>query len=155
VFNKSSNNTNKPEISRVDTIIGENAVVEGVLRTKDTTRIDGKIKGEGFFEGHLIIGESGKVEGDITANSMLVAGAVEGNIHVRNKLEIAETGKIKGDIATKLLYIAEGAVFEGKSTMNDSKSSTPEKSVTNDFAKKEAYYIGDQNGKKETEKGAK
>ncbi len=53
MFNKSSNNTNKPEISRVDTIIGENAVVEGVLRTKDTTRIDGKIKGEGFFEGLL------------------------------------------------------------------------------------------------------
>lgn len=113
----SDNNSSKADISRVDTIIGENAVIEGTLKSKDTIRVDGKLKGEGYFEGHLIIGESGKVEGNVSADSMLVAGEVVGNIQVKNKLEIAQSGKIKGDIVTKLLYIAEGAVFEGKSTM--------------------------------------
>ncbi len=112
-----SNSSSKADTSRIDTIIGENAVIEGMLRSKDTIRIDGKLKGEGFFEGHLIVGESGIVEGNVSADSMLVAGEVKGNIQVKNKLEIAKSGKIKGDIVTKLLYIAEGAVFEGKSTM--------------------------------------
>lgn len=143
------NNTKKVETARVDTIIGENAIIEGVLKTKDTTRIDGKIQGEGFFEGHLIIGESGKVEGNITANSMLVAGEVKGNIIVKNKLEITETGKIHGDLATRLLYIAEGAVFEGKSTM------TADKNVTHgDLTKKEAL-IGGKNEKIDQEKRTK
>lgn len=120
IFSSGSNSSSKADTSRVDTIIGENAVIEGTLRSKDTIRIDGKLKGEGYFEGHLIIGEGGVVEGNVSADSMLVAGEVHGNVQVKNKLEIAQSGKIKGDIVTKLLYIAEGAVFEGKSTMGAS-----------------------------------
>ena len=81
--------------NKIDTIIGEKTRVEGTLHTQDTTRIDGRIKGEAISDGYLIIGENGYVEGDIRS----------------------ENGKIIGDITTKSLIIAEGASFAGKCTM--------------------------------------
>lgn len=107
----------------IDTIIGENTVLEGTINTRDTTRIDGKIKGEARSEGFLIIGEGGLVEGDVRAKSMLIAGRVKGNIYVQERLEVTESGKISGDVVTKTLIIAEGAEFEGKCNMTSGKSS--------------------------------
>lgn len=106
----------------IDTIIGENTVLEGVINTKDTTRIDGRIKGEARSEGFLIIGEGGLVEGDVKAQSMLIAGTVKGNIYVQERLEVAESGRISGDVVTKTLIIAEGAEFEGKCNMTSGKA---------------------------------
>lgn len=118
----------------IDTIIGENTVIEGSLNTKDTTRIDGKIKGEARSQGFLIIGEIGVVEGDVRAQSLLVAGTVKGNIYVQDRLEVAETGKISGDVVTKTLIIEEGAEFEGKCNMASDKardvSRNPEKEIS-------------------------
>lgn len=103
--------------NKIDTIIGEKTRVEGTLHTQDTTRIDGRIKGEAISDGYLIIGENGYVEGDIRSENMLIAGTVQGNIFVRERLEVTENGKIIGDITTKSLIIAEGASFAGKCTM--------------------------------------
>ena len=97
--------------NKIDTIIGEKTRVEGTLHTQDTTRIDGRIKGEAISDGYLIIGENGYVEGDIRSENMLIAGTVQGNIFVRERLEVT------GDITTKALMIAEGASFAGKCTM--------------------------------------
>ena len=56
--------------NKIDTIIGEKTRVEGTLHTQDTTRIDGRIKGEAISDGYLIIGENGYVEGDIRSENM-------------------------------------------------------------------------------------
>ncbi|EFE91962.1 hypothetical protein GCWU000341_01146 [Oribacterium sp. oral taxon 078 str. F0262] len=115
------NNSRKAETAswndKIDTIIGEHTNVEGTLHTKDTTRIDGRIKGEAISDGYLIIGEGGYVEGDVRSENMLIAGTVHGNVYVKDRLEITESGKIIGDITTKSLVIAEGASFAGKCTM--------------------------------------
>ena len=103
--------------NKIDTIIGEKTRVEGTLHTQDTTRIDGRIKGEAISDGYLIIGENGYVEGDIRSENMLIAGTVQGTIFVRARLEVTETGKIFGDRTPKSLIIAEGASFAGKCTM--------------------------------------
>ena len=52
--------------NKIDTIIGEKTRVEGTLHTQDTTRIDGRIKGEAISDGYLIIG-------DITTKSLIIA----------------------------------------------------------------------------------
>lgn len=130
---------------RIDTIIGEKAVVEGLLKATDTTRVDGTIIGDGKSEGLLIIGETGLVKGNITAQAMLIAGTVQGNLEVKDKLEVTETGRIIGDIITKTLIIAEGASFEGKCEM-----SAKSTSGHGDNDKKEAsVYDGDGKTKPE------
>ena len=121
MFNRGKETSNVSEFNKIDTIIGESAVLEGVLKTSCTTRVDGKIKGEAKSEGLLIIGESGNIEGDVTAEAMLIAGQVKGQVHVKDRLEIAETGKVTGVIYTKKLVISEGASFEGKCVMTEEK----------------------------------
>ena len=121
MFNRGKENNNVSEFNKIDTILGESAVLEGVIKTSGTTRVDGRIKGEAKSEGLLIIGESGYIEGDVTAEAMLIAGQVKGQIHVKDRLEIADTGKVTGDIYTKKLVISEGAAFEGKCVMTEEK----------------------------------
>lgn len=107
---------------RIDTIIGEKAVVEGIIKTTDTTRIDGTLNGRVESQGILIIGETGLIKGDIFAKAVLIAGTVHGNLQVKEKIEVAETGNIIGDIITKTLYIAEGAIFKGNCAMETKKT---------------------------------
>ncbi len=105
-------------LEQVGTIIGPGAVLEGPLTTKDSTRIDGTVKGNVTVSGALIVGQDGKVIGTISALNVYVAGEVTGNITApQGKIEISDTGKVSGDITCKGIIIDENAVFQGKCEM--------------------------------------
>ena len=106
-------------LEQVGTIIGPGAVLEGPLTTKDSTRIDGTVKGNVTVSGALIVGQDGKVVGTISALNVYVAGEVTGNITApQGKIEISDTGKVNGDITCKGIIIDENAVFQGKCEMS-------------------------------------
>ena len=105
-------------LEQVGTIIGPGAILEGPLTTKDSTRIDGTVKGNVTVSGALIVGQDGKVIGTISALNVYVAGEVTGNITApQGKIEISDTGKVNGDITSKGIIIDENAVFQGKCEM--------------------------------------
>jgi cytoskeletal protein CcmA (bactofilin family) len=105
-------------LEQVGTIIGPGAILEGPLTTKDSTRIDGTVKGNVTVSGALIVGQDGKVIGTISALNVYVAGEVTGNITApQGKIEISDTGKVNGDITCKGIIIDENAVFQGKCEM--------------------------------------
>ena len=56
----STNATDNEILEQVGTIIGPGAVIDGPLTTKDSTRIDGTIKGNVNISGALIVGQEGK-----------------------------------------------------------------------------------------------
>lgn len=118
MFNTSSKKGERTTGEMIETIIGESAVIKGTISATETTRIDGTIKGEVLSEGTVIIGERGRMEGDITAVNILVAGTVIGNLCISEKMEVTSSGTIKGDILTKTLIIDEGASFMGSCTMD-------------------------------------
>ena len=101
----------------IGTLIGQGTVFKGTLTTKETVRIDGLIKGEIHSEEHLIIGETGRIEGNITSQSVLNAGYIHGNVTIDERLEITSTGVIIGDIVTNALIVEEGASFKGNCQM--------------------------------------
>jgi cytoskeletal protein CcmA (bactofilin family) len=74
-------------------------------------------KGKILSEGCVIIGETGKVEADIKADTIFMSGEVHGNMVAKTKLEITSHGKLKGNIKTGSLIIAEGVLFEGNCQM--------------------------------------
>ena len=102
--------------TKIEAIIGHTTEVEGSIRANEAIRIDGKIKGSINAES-AIVGESGVILGDITANKVTVGGKVKGNISAANMLEILPTGQVLGDIRTSKLVIADGALFEGNCQM--------------------------------------
>ena len=116
--NKKDSAEDNALLEQVGTIIGPGAVIEGPLTTKDSTRIDGIIKGNVTISGALIIGQDGKITGTVSALNVYVAGEVTGNITApQGKIEISDTGKVYGDISCKGIIIDENAVFQGKCEM--------------------------------------
>lgn len=110
----------KPDIAvneKFDTLIGKNSKFEGKLDAEGTVRIDGEFRGNIKVIGDLIVGEEGKMFGDISANNVTVSGIVEGNIIASNQLKINSTAKVLGDIHIISLIVEEKAIFEGQCTM--------------------------------------
>lgn len=101
----------------INTIIGNNSKIEGILTASESTRIDGVLQGKIMSESSVIVGETGEVVGDITAVEILVAGIVYGNLIAKERIELTSTGRVLGDLITKTLLIDEGASFKGNCTM--------------------------------------
>ena len=107
----------KKRAETIDSIIGHHVYFEGILSSKESLRIDGRVKGKVECEGSVVIGSEGKVEGEILADNVFIAGELTGNATARNKLEIIEKGKVFGDITTAKLVIDPEVIFEGKCRM--------------------------------------
>lgn len=105
------------DMNRLDTLIGNGTIFEGSLTSKESICIEGTVRGKVVCEGSVIVGEKGRVDADIFADTVLLGGEVNGNIVSKTKLEITTSGKLKGDIKTGSLIIAEGVAFEGKCQM--------------------------------------
>ncbi|MCG3205977.1 MAG: hypothetical protein KCHDKBKB_02703 [Elusimicrobia bacterium] len=106
-------NKNDPKI---ESIVGPDTEMEGNFQTRESVRIDGKIKG-GVKAQCVLIGEFGVVAGDIFAEKVTVAGKVKGNISANDSLELLRTSHVLGDIQTAKLIISDGANFEGNCQM--------------------------------------
>lgn len=112
-------------LEQIGTIIGPGAVIEGPLTTKDSTRIDGTVKGNVTISGALVVGQEAKVYGTISAMNVYVAGEVNGSITApQGKVEISDTGSVIGDITCKGIIIDENAVFQGKCDMTGADKSS-------------------------------
>jgi cytoskeletal protein CcmA (bactofilin family) len=118
MFGSKKETTLDPALEQVGTIIGPGAVIDGPLTTKDSTRIDGTVKGNVTISGALIVGQEGKIVGTVSAMNAYVAGEINGNVSTpQGKIEISDTGKVYGDVACKGIIIDENAVFQGKCEM--------------------------------------
>ena len=109
----------KEKTATIHTIISSGTLFEGTLSSKEGIRIEGIVRGRIDCEGSLVIGTTGKVDAEIVAESVLIAGEVTGSsIAAKKHLEITASGKVYGDISTAKILIGQGAVFEGKCQMN-------------------------------------
>lgn len=113
----------KTEVSKeIETIIGENTVFQGTIKTKGSIRIDGRLEGNIIEAAHVIVGTKGYVQGDINAQSVVIGGKVNGNITAIESIEVQPGAQLLGDIHTSSLAIGEGAIFEGHCVMTSEKT---------------------------------
>lgn len=98
-------------------MISQSTEIKGTLKTKSDIRISGKIDGEIYAEGKVILAKGGIIYGNIYAGEVDIAGTVEGEIKSTKRLILRQTAVVKGDVAMKVLLVEEGAVFEGDCKM--------------------------------------
>ncbi|MBN2311575.1 MAG: polymer-forming cytoskeletal protein [Candidatus Hydrogenedentes bacterium] len=103
--------------TKVATIIGQGTHVIGEVKSKGTVRVEGMISGQVRCEDTVVIQETGRVKGDLTAGQVIISGEVEGNVFAQDRLEVTSKGKLIGDITAPRVSIAEGVLFEGQCTM--------------------------------------
>jgi len=91
--------------------------LEGKLDSTGTIRIDSEMKGALSSDETLILGENALIEGEITANYVVIAGRFDGIIRAKGKVEIQAKAIVTGEIHTPCLIIDPGAVFDGRCHM--------------------------------------
>ena len=99
------------------TTLSNTSLFNGVIRFKNSLRIDGDYTGKVDAEGLLVLGPQSKMKGDIVCDEVIIGGEVRGNVFARKRLELLESAKLYGDIKTSKLKIADGVVFEGQCEM--------------------------------------
>ncbi|MCJ7554742.1 MAG: polymer-forming cytoskeletal protein [Ignavibacteriaceae bacterium] len=114
---KTNGNTTMEEV----TIISSSVIIEGKLTSNGNVRIDGIVKGNVEAKGNLNVGESGNIQGDLHADSVTIGGKVEGVVNAKDKVTLENKSFLKGDLITKILVVEAGAIFEGRSSMGESK----------------------------------
>ncbi|MEZ4819886.1 MAG: polymer-forming cytoskeletal protein [Bdellovibrionota bacterium] len=127
-------------------ILDQGTEFEGKLTFQGTVRIDGTFKGEVFSKSHMVIGPSGRVEGDAEVGSIAINGQFYGNINAKEKVELSSSAIVEGDITTPSLVIEDGVKLNGKVNMNPdakmNRSSLDDKPLTGKTSNKPANGIG-------------
>lgn len=90
--------------------------IEGTIKANSDIRIDGSITGKLFCEAKVIIGPTGKIDGEIRCQNAVIEGQFEGTLHVKEVLNIRETASVKGDTTYGKLIVQPGGNISG--TMN-------------------------------------
>ena len=100
-------------------LISNGTDISGDIKSSGDIRIDGILTGNLNTKGKVVIGVTGKVNGEVICKNSEVSGSVEGKISVSQLLILKASSKILGDIATSKLSIEPGAKFTGNCKMSD------------------------------------
>lgn len=119
----------------IDSIISNGVEMKGQINAKGSIRMDGTVEGTIIVQGDVIVGEKGRIKGEIKAENLVIAGKMEGNATVKGRIEITSKGIVNGDISCSTILIEEGGILEGSSKMIKS-DSNKENLKTNENRKK-------------------
>ena len=106
--------------TKLETVIGPDSTVKGEMVVRGTVRIDGNLEGD-IRADWVIVGETGRIRGNVRARAIVVGGRVDGNIEGSEIVELKDKAQVVGEICTAKLSISEGALFEGQSSMKKRK----------------------------------
>ena len=89
------------------TAVGAETTIQGDLDVKGQLNIYGVIEGQVRCDSEIYIGETGRINGDVLAMNIRVAGYLDGVLEC-GQLTILNSGKVSGEAATDSFMIEEG-----------------------------------------------
>ncbi|MEJ5283947.1 MAG: bactofilin family protein [Brevinematia bacterium] len=104
-----------------NSVIGIKNSFSGEFRADGLLRIDGDFKGTIRSSGTVLVGEKGRIVGDIYARYARIGGKVKGSVYCTERVDILSTGKIIGNLWTRKIKAEEGMVFTGEAKILDKK----------------------------------
>ena len=101
-------------------VIAQGTQIEGSIITNGDCRIDGIVKGNLVSKAKVIIGRTGKVEGNVTCANVEIEGAIRAeSLNVSQLVFLKATANVVGNISTGKIAIEPGAEFSGNCKMNN------------------------------------
>ncbi|NVO08583.1 MAG: polymer-forming cytoskeletal protein [Bacteroidales bacterium] len=100
-------------------LIGQGTEITGDVICSGDLRIDGILSGNITSKGKVVVGETGKIKGEINCKNSDISGIIEGKITVVELLSLKATARIMGDIITSKLAIEPGSKFTGYCNMTN------------------------------------
>jgi len=93
--------------------------LKGDLTTESNLRADGLIQGSISCQGKFVLGEQGKLEGNLVALEAEIEGTIDGDLTVDGLLMLRKSANILGSVQTGRLVIEDGAQINGNITTGD------------------------------------
>lgn len=101
-------------------LVGVGTEITGNIVSKGDLRIDGTLNGNITLSGKVVVGEPGRIKGEIICKNADISGVVEGKVNVSDLLSLKSTSRITGDIVVGKLDIEPGTQFNGQCLMSQS-----------------------------------
>lgn len=95
-------------------VISKDTVIEGNFAAEQDVRLDGVIKGDVRCSKKLVVGETGKIEGKVFAESAVVMGAIQGEVTIQDLLLLKGTALVDGTLQAKSIQVEEGGRYLGE-----------------------------------------
>lgn len=99
-------------------VVSAECYFQGTLNVQGSLRVDGTLEGSVDNARHVIVGDGGKIVGDVTAQIVVCGGTIEGNV-CADMLEILGKAAILGDIRAKKMTVEEGGRIDGRCTIGE------------------------------------
>ncbi len=101
----------------IDSLIGATTRMDGNVVFQGGLRIDGHVRGDVVAAegaaGLLVIGEHGRVDGNIDVVHLVVDCTVQGTATVSNLVELQAKARFSGELRYRAVEIRRGALVEG------------------------------------------
>ena len=95
----------------IPSIISEGSEFKGNIKTSGEIQIDGVLNGNVRAK-QVVVGITGNVHGNITANFLRICGKIEGEIRAET-LEIVSSASVKGNVYKKTISMEAGSKIIG------------------------------------------
>jgi cytoskeletal protein CcmA (bactofilin family) len=107
-------------------VIGPGIHINGDITGDENLIIEGKVDGKIKLVAHQVdIGQSGRVNADISAKIIKIAGEVRGDLTGSEKVIISRSGNVHGNIIAPRMTLEDGAIFKGSIDMDPGEPVAP------------------------------
>lgn len=107
-----------PENSNsIGCVIALNTSIEGQIKTEENIRLDGRLSGSLACQKRLVVGGEGKIEGSVWAKEADISGKVEGDVTIDGLLILRASARVGGQLKAKAIQIESGATYDGECTI--------------------------------------
>ena len=98
-------------------VLEKGAHFEGTLAFSGCFHVNGTVTGKVVTPDMLVVGETGKVQGEIEAGVVIIYGTVEASIRARHRVEFRRPAVFRGEMSSPSLKVEDGVLFEGTNKM--------------------------------------
>ena len=96
-----------------ESVVGHGLVIEGKVEGNGSIRLLGRLKGQVFVTGEVIVDPDGTVEGEVRADRVRIAGRAEAIIVAHSGIELAGSASLVGDVKAPTIQVSAGARIRG------------------------------------------
>jgi cytoskeletal protein CcmA (bactofilin family) len=95
--------------------IGPTIRITGEVIASEPLLVAGHVDGTIEVSGHgVILSASGRLEGHVTADTVVVEGTVNGRLDAVGRIVVRETATIEGELRAPSVSLADGALVRGR-----------------------------------------
>jgi cytoskeletal protein CcmA (bactofilin family) len=98
----------------VATVVGPGVTLKGELHGEGSVAVLGTFEGDIVLDGSLHVGPDARVDANIAASVVVVAGVVRGNLSAQTRVEILPSGSLTGSVRSWSFVAAGGSVVKGE-----------------------------------------